>query len=218
MVVESEVAILRRTNHANIVRLYRDFDFPDKLCLVMEYVPVSHRTMFRCQSRSHGKEVVVEREVAILRRTNHANNVRLYRDFDFPDKLCLVMEYVPVSHRTMFRCQSRYHGKEVVVEREVAILRRTNHANIVRLYRDFDFPDKLCLVMEYVPVSHRTMFRCQSRYHGKEVVVEREVAILRRTNHANIVRLYRDFDFPDKLCLLAQVCSIVYVGENELTV
>ncbi|XP_065566070.1 serine/threonine-protein kinase DCLK1-like isoform X2 [Artemia franciscana] len=76
-------------------------------------------------------------------RTIGDGNFALVREcLDKSSKLKLALKVID---------KSRCHGKEVVVESEVAILRRTNHANIVRLYRDFDFPDKLCLVMEYVP-------------------------------------------------------------------
>lgn len=50
--------------------------------------------------------------------------------------------------------KSKCQGKEAMLLREVSILRKVSHPNIIRLVEQYESDDYLFLVMEFIEVSH----------------------------------------------------------------
>lgn len=49
--------------------------------------------------------------------------------------------------------QAKLKGRDQMVENEISIMKRCNHANIIKLIEEFETPNELYLIMELVKVS-----------------------------------------------------------------
>ena len=79
--------------------------------------------------------------------------------FNFFYSICNVLTFCSKRKEYALKIISKVRcvGKEQMIENEVSILRRVKHPNIIQLIEEYDTPQELYLVMEYVRVSNHNL-------------------------------------------------------------